>query len=91
MIYFSIILNIILVILLFIISRRAMEVYSRVDESFQAVESYREHLELVYNLDTFYGDETLNSLLEHSKELSNFLGEIQEMEKDDNTEEKETR
>jgi len=85
MIYISIILNIILTLLLFVVSRKALETYSRVDESFEAVESFREHLEIVYNLDTYYGDDTLGSLLEHSKELSIFLGEMQETNDDANT------
>ena len=80
MIYISVILNIFLLTVLFIVSKRALDVYSRIDESFGAVESFREHLEIVYNLDTFYGDDTLGSLLEHSKELSSFLGEMQEAE-----------
>lgn len=78
MIYISIIINIVLLIFLFVISRRALDMYSRIEESFRAMESFREHLDIVHNLDTFYGDETLGSLIEHSKELSDFLSEIQQ-------------
>lgn len=78
MIYISIIINIVLSILLFAVSRRALDMYSRVEESFSAMESFREHLDVVHNLDTFYGDETLGALIEHSKDLSDFLGEIQQ-------------
>tara|TARA_B100001123_G_scaffold334958_1_gene378424 strand:+ start:444 stop:722 length:279 start_codon:yes stop_codon:yes gene_type:complete len=78
MIYVSIILNIVLLLLLFVVSRNALDMYSRIEESFSAMESFREHLDIVHNLDTFYGDETLGALLEHSRELSDFLGEIQE-------------
>jgi len=78
MIYISIFINIVLSIFLFIISRRALDMYSRIEESFSAMESFREHLDIVHNLDTFYGDETLGALIEHSKELSDFLGEIQQ-------------
>ena len=52
--------------------------YSRMEESFDAIESFREHLNIVHGLETFYGDETLGSLIEHSKGLSDFLKEIQE-------------
>ena len=78
MIYVSIIVNIVLLLLLFVVSRNALDMYSRIEESFSAMESFREHLDIVHNLDTFYGDETLGALLEHSRELSDFLGEIQE-------------
>ena len=78
MIYASVIINFILLFLLFFISRRALDMYSRIEESFDAMESFREHLALVHGMDTFYGDETLGALIDHSKELSNFLGEIQQ-------------
>ena len=62
---------------LYRISRRLSYFVSNLEETFQSIESYREHLELVYGLDNFHGDETLQSLLEHGKELSDFLGESQ--------------
>ena len=40
---------------------------------FTLLDTYREHLESVYALPTFYGDDTLTSLLEHTKELHNFM------------------
>lgn len=78
MIYISLLINIILLVVLFFISRRALDMYSRMEESFDAIESFREHLNIVHGLETFYGDETLGSLIEHSKGLSDFLKEIQE-------------
>lgn len=62
---------------LYRISRRLSYFVSNLEETFQSIESYREHLELVYGLDKFHGDDTLQSLLEHGKELSDFLGESQ--------------
>ena len=52
---------------------------SNLDETFISIESYREHLEAVYGLETFYGDDTLQALLEHSRELSDFLVESQQI------------
>tara|TARA_Y100001938_G_C7972628_1_gene370105 strand:+ start:154 stop:453 length:300 start_codon:yes stop_codon:yes gene_type:complete len=78
MIYISLTINIILVVLLVVICRRALDVYFRVEESFMAIESFREHLDMVHGLETFYGDDTLGALIEHSKELSDFLRETQE-------------
>ena len=51
------------------------------------MESFREHLDIVHNLDTFYGDETWGALIEHSKELSDFLREVQEGSKEETREE----
>jgi len=59
------------------ISRRVSYFVSNLEETFFSLESFREHLELVYGLETFYGDDTLQSLLEHGKELSDFLRESQ--------------
>ena len=38
-----------------------------------AIESYRKHLEAVYELPMFYGDETIRGLLSHTKDLSQDL------------------
>ena len=88
MIYVSIVLNIVFVIVILLLVRRSLDLYSRIEESFFAIESFRDHLDIVHNMDTFYGDETLGALIEHSKDLSDFLSEVQE-EKKDTTLEKE--
>lgn len=62
---------------LYKIGRRVSYFVSNLEETFYSIESFREHLELVYGLETFYGDDTLQSLLEHGKELSDFLRESQ--------------
>jgi len=97
MIYISILINIILIACVVYVSSRALDIYSRIEESFEAIESFREHLDIVHGLETYYGDETLAALIEHSRELSDFLGEIQESyslgekenSQDDNSKEKE--
>ena len=47
-------------------SEKAVEIFSRMD-------SFKEHLQSVYDMPTFYGDETLQSLLEHSGQMIEFL------------------
>lgn len=42
-----------------------------------AVEKYKKHLRGVYELETFYGDETLQSLLDHSEDLVAYLVECE--------------
>ena len=33
------------------------------------IDNYASHLESVYNMETFYGDETIQGLIEHTKEV----------------------
>ena len=37
------------------------------------VQGYQDHLENVYGLETFYGDSTLQGLLNHTKDFSEFV------------------
>jgi len=50
----------------FVASEEASEIFSRLD-------AYSEHLQSVYDTPTFYGDDTLQSLLNHSKEMVEFI------------------
>jgi hypothetical protein len=43
-------------------------------ELFTRMQTYANHLNTVYELPTFYGDETLQSLLSHTKDFHIFLG-----------------
>lgn len=83
MIWFSIaVLVTIVALLLFALYRvnsRVEYFISNLEETFFSIESYREHLEMVYGLETYYGDDTLQSLLEHSNQLSEFLRESQQV------------
>ena len=48
------------------------------DNSYDLIElisSFRDHVKAVYSLDSFYGDETLGGLLEHSRALNVILEE----------------
>jgi hypothetical protein len=52
------------------------EVYGLVKIALGAIIEYEEHLERVYSMDTFYGDNTLESLLEHSRDLKKGLQDL---------------
>ena len=54
------------IVKVFVISEELSEIFTRLD-------SFQEHLKSVYEMPTFYGDETLTGLLEHSKALNEFL------------------
>ena len=42
-------------------------------ETITEIEEFSEHLKTVYEMETFYGDETLRGLLEHTGNLSDSL------------------
>ena len=43
------------------------------------MDEYLQHLEGVYSMDVFYGDETLKSLIEHTRLLSEEVGKYKEL------------
>ena len=47
-------------------------------ELFDTLEQFSTHIEQVYSLETFYGDETLQSLLRHSKIIIEDLNKFKE-------------
>ena len=51
------------------------------NENFQqvqnSIEEYSKHLEAIYEMPTFYGDESLQRLIEHSRELRQDLSDFQ--------------
>jgi hypothetical protein len=50
-----------------------------VSEIFSMIDAYEEHLQSVYEMPTFYGDSTLQGLLEHTKEMVGFLKKYEEV------------
>ena len=69
----SIVANIIFILY---IRRVILRVYNASEEAsviFTRLDTFREHLAGVYEMPTFYGDETLSALLTHTKELAEFL------------------
>jgi hypothetical protein len=56
----------------FFASEAASEIFTRLD-------SFQEHLQSIYELPTFYGDDTLQGLLEHIKSLTSYLGQYEEV------------
>ena len=64
------------VILITYMRRVFMRLYNASEEAsviFTRLDTFREHLQTVYDTPTFYGDETLSALLEHVKGLVEFL------------------
>ena len=73
----SIVFNLFLVWYGYLLIRKVLYVSSNTTEILIAVDRYKKHINGVYELETFYGDETLKSLLDHTGELSTFLSECE--------------
>ncbi len=73
----SIIINLFLMWYGYLLIRKVLFVSSNTTEILIAVDRYKKHINGVYELETFYGDETLKSLLDHTGELSIFLSECE--------------
>ena len=60
----------------------------------QMITSYRNHIKSVYEMEMFYGDETLQHLMDHTRSLHEVLDEFEDIYEiavpPDNTEETET-
>ena len=57
-----------------------MQVFNAAEEAsviFTRLDAFREHLDKIYETPTFYGDETLNALLKHVKETSDFIAQYE--------------
>ena len=65
--------NIVLVRLASWQSKDLANVSDSVGDLVEIIESYRGHLKSVYELDSFYGDETLKGLLEHTNAVRALL------------------
>tara|TARA_R100001440_G_scaffold25941_1_gene42173 strand:- start:8290 stop:8676 length:387 start_codon:yes stop_codon:yes gene_type:complete len=66
-----------LLLLLFSVqkSRQVVAFSENITELIDLVGNYRDHLKVVYELEAFYGDPTLESLLQHTIEISKILEE----------------
>jgi len=60
-------------------SRRLTIVASNIDEIMAAIENFESHLETIYEMETFYGDETLHGVLLHAKGITEFLSEFEDI------------
>ena len=56
--------------------KRLISVSENMEDFFEILEEYNQHIDVVYNLERFYGDDTLERLLAHSKGV---LEEVEEM------------
>ena len=49
--------------------KRLLRVSDNMDDLLDSLTTYSNHLEQVYGMETYYGDQTLSALLDHSREV----------------------
>ena len=85
LLYTSVILN--FIFLWFVIKnlQKNLELENNTEIIFEKIDLFRNHLEQLYELEMYYGDDTLMGLIEHSRQLLNDFVDFQQ----DYTEEEE--
>ena len=66
----SVVINILLVWYIIQLIRRFLNISEELEGLFIVLEEYSEHVDIVYNLERFFGDTTLENLLRHSRAVS---------------------
>jgi uncharacterized membrane-anchored protein YhcB (DUF1043 family) len=63
------------------------------DDLYERLEEFDEHINFIYELEMYYGDETLKNLIRHSRDLRNYMSKYKDIielageeENDDTTE-----
>ena len=66
--------------LLFVYSRnvaqRLVLISNEIDDMRAAAASFAEHVKSVYELETFYGDQTLQALMDHARSFREYMDEF---------------
>ena len=96
MIYFaltlSVLINIGLIWYVRTIVKKFVFLSENIDDLFYSLDEYSQHLEALYEMETYYGDETLEKLIRHSKcivENVQYFKDVYSIEEEDEQEEKE--
>jgi hypothetical protein len=76
----SVLLNVVLIWYIRELIKRMWSVVSSKKPFLEEVDSYLSHLKNVYEMEMFYGDETLQGLIDHTRYISNILNQYKEVE-----------
>ena len=68
--FLSVVLNVFFVWYVIKLLRRFLAFQDELDEFSVKLEEYHGHVDIIYNLERFYGDDTLKNLLLHSKNIA---------------------
>jgi len=75
----SMLFNVLFVWYIIQLLKRLLSVSDNMEDFFEALEEYNNHIDVVYNLERFYGDETLENLLKHSKNILEEVSALREI------------
>ena len=75
----SVVFNIFLIWYVVQLLKRLLSVSDSMEDFFEVLEEYNEHIDVVYNLERFYGDDTLERLLKHSRGVLEELEILREL------------
>ena len=78
LLYMSTIINIFLIWFVAKTLSVTEEMREDIDGSLESLENFSDHLDNLYGLETFYGDQTLKELIDHSREIINEIVDLQE-------------
>ena len=62
------------------LTQRLSFIYQNIGDVSDIVANYRAHLKSVYSMEMFYGDETLQYLLDHTRSVSALLEDFEDQE-----------
>ena len=65
----SISINIFFVWYIYNLLKKLLFVSDNIGDFLEVLQDYSEHIETVYNMETYYGDEVIERLLEHSRQI----------------------
>ena len=62
------------------LTQRLTFIYQNIGDVSEIIANYRVHLKSVYQMEMFYGDETLQHLLDHTRSISALLEDFEDQE-----------
>jgi len=62
------------------LTQRLTFIYQNIGEVSEIITNYRVHLKSVYSMEMFYGDETLQYLMDHTRSISTLLEDFEDEE-----------
>ena len=65
----SVVINLLFIWYVYKLLDKLLFVSDNMGDFLDILQNYSEHIERVYSMETYYGDETIERLLEHSKEM----------------------
>tara|TARA_R100000152_G_C6775553_1_gene204034 strand:+ start:629 stop:955 length:327 start_codon:yes stop_codon:yes gene_type:complete len=74
----SVAINALLVWYMFKLLKKFLFLSDNMDELFDQLEGYTMHIDNVHSLETFYGEPVLQNLMNHSKDVVNYVDEFRD-------------